>query len=126
MENKSDANTHIQELKDIIQKFCNEREWGKFHNPKELAIGMSTESGELLQLFRFKSEEQMVAALENQEKRNQISEELADVFYYILLFSSYTNIDLTKSLKRKMELNLKHYPVEKSIGNNTKYNEINN
>ncbi len=118
-----DNSTDIDELKKIVQKFCEDREWTKFHNPKELAIGMSTEAGELLQIFRFKDEIQMQEMLKNPKKKKDISEELADVFYYVLLFSSYTGIDLTESLKDKMKLNESHYPIEKAFGNNIKYND---
>lgn len=84
---------------------------------------MSTETGELLEIFRFKNEEQMKEILKEEKNKNHISEELADVFYYVLLFSSYTGIDLTESLKDKMKLNESHYPIEKAFGNNRKYNE---
>lgn len=118
-----DSRTYIDELKKLVQKFCEDREWTKFHNPKELAIGISTEAGELLQIFRFKNEIQMQEILKNPKKKEAISEELADVLYYVLLFSDYTKIDLTEALKNKMKLNEEHYPIEKSFGNNRKYNE---
>lgn len=59
----------------------------------------------------------------DENKKKHIAEELADVLYYVLLFSKYTGMDLTESLKEKMKLNEKHYPIEKSFGNNIKYNE---
>lgn len=118
-----DNSTNIEELKNIVQKFCEDRQWINFHNPKELAIGMSTESAELLQIFRFKNEEQMEEMLRDPNKKNHIAEELADVLYYVLLFSKYTGMDLTQSLKNKMKLNEEHYPIEKAFGNNIKYNE---
>ena len=122
-EGKMDSSMNIDELKEIVQKFCEDRQWTKFHNPKELAIGISTEAGELLQIFRFKNEIQMQGILKDQKKKKDISEELADVLYYVLLFSKYTGIDLTKALKNKMKLNEERYPVQKSFGNNKKYNE---
>lgn len=118
-----DSSTNIDELKEIVQKFCKDREWTKFHDPKELAIGILTEAGELLEIFRFKNEIQMQEMLKDQKKKKDISEELADVLYYVLLFSKYTGIDLAEALKNKMKLNEEHYPVEKSFGNNKKYNE---
>ena len=106
-----DRSTNIEELKELVQKFCEDRQWTNFHNPKELAIGMSAESAELLEIFRFKNEEQMQEMLKDENKKSHISEELADVLYYVLLFSKYTGMDLTESLKNKMKLNEEHYPI---------------
>lgn len=115
-----------QELQMLIKKvqdFCEERDWNQYHNPKDLAIGLSTESNELLDLFRFKSEEQMKNMLENPEKRNEISEELADIFFFLLRFSQMYDFDMKKVLEDKIEKNKKKYPVEQVKGKNLKYTE---
>lgn len=113
----------ISELKDIIKKFCEARDWDKFHSPKELAIGISTEANELLQLFRFKTKEQMEEQLKDSDSREQISDELADVFYFVLRFAERNNFDLSEALTRKMKSNELKYPVEKVRGKNNKYDE---
>ena len=117
-----DTNTSIQDLKNKVKEFCEIRDWDQFHNPKELAIGISTEANELLQIFRFKSEKEMKDIM-NSQKRIQVEEELADIFHFILRFSQMHNIDLSTALLTKMIKNNKKYPVEKSKGSNKKYNE---
>ena len=112
----------IEQLKKEVQKFCEDRDWNQFHNPKELAIGISTEANELLQIFRFKSEEDM-KVLMNSEKKTEVEEELADVFYFVLRFAQMNNIDLSQAVENKIEKNNKKYPVEKAKGCNKKYNE---
>jgi len=118
-----DHKTNIHELKELVKDFCNERDWDQFHNAKELAIGISTEAGELLDIFRFKSEEQMNALFQNDERRQQISNEMADVFYFLIRMAQKYNIDLTSELRRKIKINAQKYPVEKAKGCNKKYNE---
>lgn len=119
-----DDKTNIQELKDTVKKFCEERDWGKFHSAKELAIGIITESSELLEHFRFKSEKEIEEMFNNPEKAAKISEEMADVFYFLLRLSEHYNIDLKTAFDKKMEQNAKKYPVEKAKGSNKKYNEL--
>lgn len=110
-------------LKDIIGKFCDDRDWAQFHNPKDLAIGISTEAGELLDLFRFKNEEQ-INRIMNGEKREQVADELADVLYFVIRFAQMNDIDLTTELKRKLALNEIKYPIEKAKGCNEKYKDL--
>ena len=90
-----DSETSLQHLKDKVQKFCTEREWDQFHNAKDLAIGFSTESNEL-----------------------------SDVFFFVLRFAQKNNIDLTQAFETKMKHNAEKYPVEKAKGSNKKYNEL--
>lgn len=113
----------IEMLKDIVGKFCNDRDWAQFHNPKDLAIGISTEAGELLDLFRFKDENQ-INKIMNGEKREKVTDELADVLYFVLRFAQMNNIDLTTELKRKVALNELKYPIEKAKGCNEKYKDL--
>lgn len=118
-----DNETKIEELKNIVGKFCDDRDWKQFHNPKDLAIGISTEANELLDLFRFKNEEQ-ISEIMTGEKRLQVTDELSDVFYFILRFAQMNNIDLTTELKRKIEENKLKYPIEKAKGSNEKYKDL--
>lgn len=113
----------LNKLKNIIKVFCEERDWDQFHNPKDLAIGLSTESNELLDLFRFKTDEQLKEMLTNKQSRTAVSEELADIFFFLLRFSQMYNFDLIKGLEEKMEKNNAKYPVDKVKGKNLKYNE---
>lgn len=117
MENKT-----INELMKQVQEFCEARDWDQFHNPKDLAIGLSTESNELLDIFRFKTEEQMNKIM-NSSKREHVEEEIADVFFFVLRFAQMNNIDLSEALTKKIAKNNEKYPVEKAKGSNDKYNE---
>lgn len=118
-----ESNVSIKVLKDKVQSFCEERDWDQFHNPKDLAIGISTEANELLDLFRFKIEEDMMDMLNDSVKRCSIEEELADTFFFILRFAQRNNMDLAEILYEKMKKNALKYPVEKAKGSNLKYTE---
>ena len=119
-----DHKTNINELKEKVKEFCKKRDWDQFHGAKELAIGVITESSELLEHFRFKSEKEIEEMFNNLEKKQKISEEVADVFYFILRLSQKYNIDLSSELSKKLEKNEKNYPIEKSKGSNKKYTEL--
>jgi len=118
-----DCKTTIEELKNKVKDFCEERDWNQFHTPKDLAIAMSTEANELLQLFRYKSNKE-IEEIFNSENKLKIEEELADVLYCVLRFAQMNKIDLSQALKNKLEKNNLKYPVEKAKGSNKKYNEI--
>ena len=117
-----DNNVTVEELKNIVKQFCKDREWDQFHNPKELAIGIATEAGELLQRFRFKSEEDMTNMMQSPTKQ-AIEEELADVLYFVLRFAQMNDIDLSDALANKVRKNDEKYPVQKAKGCNKKYDE---
>jgi NTP pyrophosphatase (non-canonical NTP hydrolase) len=118
-----DGKATVKELQNEIAEFCTERDWDQFHNPKDLAIGVSTEAGELLELFRFKDAEGCKKLLSDPKGREDVCDELADVFYFVLRFAQMNNIDLSQALSSKLEKNRAKYPVEKSKGCSKKYNE---
>lgn len=111
----------LNELIDKIKTFCEERDWDQYHNPKDLAIGISTEAAELLDLFRFKNNEEIQDTVIN--RRELIEDELADVLFFVLRFAQTNDIDLKKAFENKMAKNAVKYPVDKVKGNNKKYNE---
>jgi NTP pyrophosphatase (non-canonical NTP hydrolase) len=119
-----DNDTTVNELKDLVRQFCEERNWDQFHNPKDLAIGIITEAGELLDIFRFKRDDEITQMMNRPEKRTAIGEELADVLYFVLRFAQMNNFDLSYELERKIEKNTERYPVKKSRDSNKKYNEF--
>jgi NTP pyrophosphatase (non-canonical NTP hydrolase) len=123
-ESQLDHERSVAELKQTVQTFCEDRDWDQFHDAKELAIGMCTEAGELLQHFRFLSREQISELFENTEKTEMISSELADVLFFALRFSQLYNIDLAKALSDKISKNALKYPIEKSKGCNLKYSDL--
>ncbi len=120
----TDDHMNIQELKEIVRKFSRERDWDKFHNPKDLAIGVVTEGSELLELFRFKSEEEIKQIMNQDEFRKKVGEEISDVLYFILRFADLYGFDISMEFVEKMRKNATKYPIEKSKGNNKKYNEL--
>jgi len=109
------------EMMNIIEDFCKQRDWDQFHNPKDLAIGISTEAAELLDFFRFKNAEEIEELMI--VKKDQIEAELMDVLYFVLRFAQMNQIDIIEAFKKKMALNNEHYPVAKVKGKNQKYNE---
>ncbi len=119
-----DSDTNIEDLKEKVKKFCEEREWDVYHNAKDLSIGIITEASELLEQFRFKSEKEIEEMFKHPEKKQKITEEMADVLYFLLRLSQKYDIDLSKELDTKMVKNEKKYPIEKARGSNKKYTEF--
>ena len=119
-----DKERKIQEIKDFVKKYCEERDWDQFHNAKELAIALVLEAGELLDPFRFKSEKEIEELFKNPKKREEIEEEMADILYFLTRLAQRYNIDLAEAFDKKMEKNAKRYPLEKARGSNKKYNEL--
>ena len=117
-----DKHTTISEIKEAVKRFCAERDWDQFHSAKDLAIGISTEANELLQIFRFKSNEEIEQIMQS-ARRTEIEEEIADVFYFVIRFAQMSGIDLSKAVTKKIEKNAEKYPVDKVKGCNKKYNE---
>lgn len=113
----------LRELNDKIREFCEERNWTQFHTPKDLAIGLSTESNELLELFRFKNQDDQVALLQDTETRAEIEDELADSLFFLLRFADLNDIDLEEALTTKLEKNRSRYPVDESHSSNEKYDQ---
>lgn len=114
---------NISDLTKIIKVFCEERDWDQFHSPKDLAIGAVTESAELLEIFRFKSEEEVKKILFDPKGTQMVGDELSDVLFFILRFSQLYDIDLTEAFKSKMQKNALKYPVEEFKGKNHKSNK---
>ena len=109
-------------LTERVLRHRDERQWGQFHTPKELAISLCVESAELLSLMQWKSPaevEQIVAA-----KREQVQDELADVLHSVLLLARDLKIDLGEALGQKLAKDAKKYPVAKAKGRNDKYSEL--
>lgn len=95
-----------------VRDFCDARDWRKYHTPKELAIGMATESSELLQLFRFMSDERIAEMFEDAEQRQAIEDEVADTLLFLLRFTDLNYIDLPAALSSKLKRNGERYPID--------------
>lgn len=108
--------TDSQEITKALLQFRNERDWEQFHNPKDLALAINIEAAELLELFLWKKSEE--ADIE------KIKEELADVFSFAFLLAEKYGFDVKEIVLEKIEKNAEKYPVDKSKGVATKYNEL--
>lgn len=102
-----------------VVKFRDDRNWKQFHTPKDLALSLSLEAAELLEVFQWSG-----ADLECVERRDQIQEELADVLSYCILMADICGFDLDAIMNEKVTRNEAKYPVEKAWGNSTKYTEL--
>lgn len=112
----------ISEFQACLRQFAKDRDWGQFHKPKDLAISLSLEANEVLELFQWKNEEEVRDLLENDKEK--LAHELVDVLAYLVQIADAAEIDLWSACKTKMELNAKKYPVEKAKGRHTKYTEL--
>ena len=112
----NDISSSISELKQVMAKFVEERDWTTYHHPKELAIALSIESNELLELFLFENRG-LDEIHENLELMQSISEEVADVFAYLLSMVNTLGLDLTTIFLNKMEKNREKYPLKEFNGN---------
>jgi NTP pyrophosphatase (non-canonical NTP hydrolase) len=109
-------------LQSKLRQFAEERDWEKFHSPKNLAAALSVESAELLEHFQWLTERESASLPD--DKRLEISEELADVLLYLVRLADKLEIDLSEAAKRKLRKNAEKYPIEKSKGKSTKYTEL--
>ena len=109
----------LAELRQKIDNFVNERDWAQFHSPKNLAMAMIVEAAELVEHFQWDTIQESYEL--STEKRQEVANELADTFVYLLRLAEVTGIDLIQSANEKIALNAIKYPVEKSKGSNAKY-----
>lgn len=113
----------FDELNVEIREFCEQRDWGQYHTPKDLAIGLVTESSELLELFRFKERDEQSDLLANPETREDVEEELADILFFLLRYADLYDIDLEAAMEQKLETNRARYPTNEYKGSNKKYDQ---
>ena len=106
----------LEELRQAIVKFTQERDWDQFHNGKDLALALSIEAAELNEAFLWKDVSEV-----NVEK---VKEELADVFNYAILIADKYDLDIKQIVLDKIKRNAEKYPVEKAYGSAKKYNEL--
>lgn len=112
----------LEKLQQKVVEFRNARDWKQFHNPKDSAISLVLEASELLEHFQWKNEEEMVEHV--RKHKREVSEEMADVLYWLLLMSEDLEVDLSEAFVQKMTKNKAKYPIEKAKGNHKKYTEL--
>jgi dCTP diphosphatase len=114
--------TEIADLQKRIVAFRDARDWQQFHNPKDSAISLLLEAAELLEHFQWKNVDEMQEHLRT--SKQDVTEELADVLYWVLLMAHDFDIDLTEAVKDKMAKNEVKYPIHKAKGNHKKYTDL--
>lgn len=102
-----------------ILKFRDDRDWKQFHNPKDLAISISLEAAELLEVFQWSGSD-----VSDEGKKDKIKEELADVVNYCVLMADACGLNLDEIVQEKIKVNNEKYPVEKAKGKSDKYNKL--
>lgn len=115
-------NDSIQQITRAITAFRDARDWRQFHNPKEMAVAISAEAGELLQHFVWQSPAQSDARVE--ERRGAIASEIADIGILLFEMADLCGVDLAAAMREKLAQNEVRYPVDKARGSNKKYNEL--
>jgi dCTP diphosphatase len=113
----------LQTLQQLVVKFRDDRDWKQFHNPKDMAISMSLEASEFLEHFQWKNSSEIAEHVK--KNKDDVSDELADVMYWVLLIANDLNINLEESFVKKLNKNAAKYPIEKAKSNHKKYTEYN-
>ena len=108
--------SEIKKITDAIIKFRDERDWEQFHNPKDLAVALNVEAGELLEAFLWKESKQA--------KKEKVKEELADVFNYAFLLAEKYGFDVEEIVMKKLNSNAEKYPIDKAKGTAKKYTDL--
>jgi NTP pyrophosphatase (non-canonical NTP hydrolase) len=108
-----------QETINRILKFRDDRDWKQFHNPKDLAISISLEAAELLEVFQWSGVD-----VSNEGKQEKIKEELADVINYCVLMADACGLNLDEIVQEKIKRNEEKYPVDKAKGRSDKYDKL--
>ena len=113
--------SELSELKEELRQFARERDWDQFHSPKNLAMALVAEAGELVEHFQWLTEEQSRAV--SADKLAKIEHELADVLIYLVRLADKLGVDLSAAARTKMAINAAKYPADKVKGSAKKYSE---
>jgi NTP pyrophosphatase (non-canonical NTP hydrolase) len=111
-----DATTTVASLKEAVRRFADERDWGRFHSPKNLSMGLAVEAAELMEHFLWLDSEESRRVVDNAAELAAVGEELADVAAYVLNLSETLGIDLSEAIVAKLAKNAIKYPAEKYRG----------
>ncbi len=111
-----DQQTTVSELRDIVAGFVAERDWEQFHSPKNLSMSLAIEVAELMEHFQWVSMDASRSLADDPQRREAIADEVSDILCYLLGLANVLDIDLSESLRSKMEKNRQKYPIEKFRG----------
>jgi NTP pyrophosphatase (non-canonical NTP hydrolase) len=118
---KGEGLDRLEALRDRLRAFVRERDWEQFHSPKNLVMAMIVEAAELVEHFQWMTEQESREL--SPEKREQVAQEIADTFVYLLRLSDVLGLDLIEVAHAKIDLNARKYPADKVRGSNAKYTE---
>jgi len=110
----------IDQLKKTLQDFADQRDWQKFHNPKNLAMALAGEAGELLEIFQWLTEAESIQAHQDPDIHKHTSHELADILLYLIRIADQMKINLSQAIHDKLILNNRKYPAELVRGSSKK------
>ena len=111
-------------LEQRVRAFRDERDWRRFHTPKDCAVSIAIEAAELLEHFQWRTDAETAADLADAAKREEVGREMADVLILLLSAADVTGVDLFDATLRKIEENARKYPVEKARGRADKYDRL--
>ena len=111
----------VTELTTLVRTFADNRDWQQFHTARNLVLALVGETGELAAEFQWISDDNIVSALQDADKREAVGSELADVFIYLLRLADVIGINLVEELGKKIMVNEERYPVDKARGSAAKY-----
>ncbi len=115
------SESSVTELTTLVRAFADNRDWQQFHTARNLVLALLVETGELAAEFQWISDDNIVSALQDADKREAVGSELADVFIYLLRLADVTGINLAEELEKKIMINEERYPVDKARGSAAKY-----
>lgn len=115
---------NITKINSMVSQFNEERDWDQFHSVKNLAMALSVETSELLEIFQWMKEEDSNNISKNPILKQKLQDEVADIFVYLLRIAVKSNIDIEQAVFEKIQKNGLKYPVEKSKGNSKKYDQL--
>jgi dCTP diphosphatase len=117
-------NVDIPRIHQEIEIFIKERDWDQFHSVKNLAMALSVETSELVEIFQWVKEEDSNNVKNNPEMKAKLQDEVSDILFYLLRIAEKAEIDIEAAILQKIKKNAEKYPVDKSRGNSKKYNEL--
>ncbi|MCK5633181.1 nucleotide pyrophosphohydrolase [bacterium] len=117
-----DKTTTVQELRNLVEAFIDDREWYQFHTPKDLSMAISVEASELVEKFLWIGSQKSFQEVD--KNREEIEQELADVVITAINFARAAKIDISSAIEKKMVLNAKKYPLEKAKGRYDKWDKL--
>ena len=114
----------ITQMTDAVLRFREDRDWAQFHRPKDLAMGLSIEAGELCELFLWKTDTEIGERRRDPAFLERVADEIADVQTFLLYLAHDLGIALPEAVNRKLRKNAEKYPVERARGNARKYDDL--